>query len=61
LHGTDFHAGYEDISRQIIFSFCRHHLVPCLPIRAVPDYFLWGYIKSKVDETHPANIDDIKQ
>ena len=28
---------------------------------AVPDYFLWGYVKSKVYETRPANIADLKQ
>ena len=31
------------------------------PDLAVPDYFLWGYVKSKVYETRPANIDDLKQ
>ena len=31
------------------------------PDLAVPNYFLWGYIKSKVHETRPANIDDLKQ
>jgi hypothetical protein len=25
---------------------------------AVPDYFLWGYVKSKIYETHPAKIND---
>jgi len=29
--------------------------------RAVPGYFLWGYVKSKAYETFPANIDDLKQ
>jgi hypothetical protein len=28
---------------------------------AVADYFLWGYVKSKVYETLPANIDVLKQ
>jgi hypothetical protein len=28
---------------------------------AVPDYFLLGYVKTKVYETRPANIDDLKQ
>jgi hypothetical protein len=27
----------------------------------VPDYFLWGYVRSKVYETRPANIADLKQ
>ena len=31
------------------------------PDRAVPDYFLWGYVKSKVYETHPANVAALKQ
>ena len=33
----------------------------CSPELAVPDYFLWGYLKSKVYKTCPANIDDLKQ
>jgi hypothetical protein len=32
-----------------------------LPDHAIPDCFLWGYVKSKVYETHPANIADLKQ
>jgi len=31
------------------------------PDHEIPDYFLWGYAKSKVYETHPANIVDLKQ
>jgi hypothetical protein len=31
-----------------------------LPDFAVPDYFLWSYVKSKVYNTHLANIDDLK-
>jgi hypothetical protein len=31
------------------------------PDHAVPYYFLWGYLKSKVYETCPANIPDLKQ
>jgi len=31
------------------------------PDHAVPDYFLCGYIKSKVYETHPASSADLKQ
>jgi hypothetical protein len=30
------------------------------PDLAVPDDFLWGYVKSKVHETCPANTDDLK-
>jgi len=30
------------------------------PYLAVPDYFLWGCVKSKVYETHPSNIADFK-
>ena len=32
---------------------------PCLSDLAVPDYFLWGCVKSKVYETHPAKINDL--
>jgi hypothetical protein len=31
------------------------------PDHAVPDCFFWGYVRSKVYETHPANIADLKQ
>jgi hypothetical protein len=31
------------------------------PDLAVPDYFLCGYVKSKVYETRPANTDDLKE
>jgi len=31
------------------------------PDLAVPGYFLWGYIKSKVYETRPSNADDSQQ
>jgi hypothetical protein len=31
------------------------------PDFAVTDYFLWGYVKSKVYETRPANIADLKR
>ena len=31
------------------------------PDHALPDYFLWGHVKSKVYETCPANIADLKQ
>jgi len=30
------------------------------PDIVLPTYFLWGYFKSKVYETRPANIDDLK-
>jgi len=32
-----------------------------LPDHAVPEYFLWGYVTSKVYKIHPANIDGVKQ
>jgi hypothetical protein len=32
-----------------------------LPDIFTPDYFLWSYVKSKVYETCPSNIDDLKQ
>ena len=31
------------------------------PDLEVTDYFLWGYVRSKVYETCPANIADLKQ
>jgi len=31
------------------------------PDPAVPDYFPWGYVKSKVQETHPANTAPFKR
>jgi hypothetical protein len=31
------------------------------PDPAVLDYFLWGNVKSKVHETHPANTAPFKQ
>ena len=31
------------------------------PDFAVPDYFFWGCVKSKVYESRPVNIDDVKQ
>jgi hypothetical protein len=30
------------------------------PHLAVPNYFLWIYIKSSLHETRPANTDDLK-
>ena len=29
-------------------------------VAAVPNYFQWGYVKSKVNETRPANNDDLR-
>lgn len=31
------------------------------PDLAVPDYFLWDYVKRKIYKTHPANIDYLQQ
>jgi hypothetical protein len=60
-HNKGFHSdSHDSVSRQTHFSFRGHHLTCLLTCLAVPDYFLWGYIKSKVYETHPANIDDLK-
>jgi hypothetical protein len=33
----------------------------CSPDLAVPDYFLWGYVKSKFNETSAASIDGLKR
>jgi hypothetical protein len=30
-------------------------------VASVPNYFRWGYVKSKVNETRPANNDDLRQ
>ena len=40
--------------RDIIWPACWRNLV-------VTDYFLWGYVRSKVYETCPANIAELKQ
>jgi hypothetical protein len=63
-HSTNFCASPQDnVSRQTLIFISSTS--PGSPTRlldlAVPNYFLWDYIKSKVYETHPANIDDLKQ
>jgi hypothetical protein len=45
-----------------LISHFRDITLPAhLPDFSVPDYFLWVYGKSKVYETCPTNIDDLKQ
>jgi hypothetical protein len=57
-----FHTSSQaNVSRQTHFLFCGYYLHRLLAYLAVTDYFLQGYIKSKVHETCPANIDDLKQ
>jgi len=56
VHGT---SPQDFVSGQTHFSFRGYHLARS-PDIAVPDYFLWGYDKSKAYETRPANIDDLK-
>jgi hypothetical protein len=57
-----FHASPQDIvSGQTHFSFADIACPAQWPEHGVPDYFLWGYVKSKVYKTHPANIADLKQ
>jgi len=43
------------------FSFWDINWPARSPDLAVPDYFPWGYEKSKVYETRSANTDDLKQ
>jgi hypothetical protein len=33
----------------------------CSADHEMPDYFFWSHVKSKVYETHPANIADLKK
>jgi hypothetical protein len=33
---------------------------PCSPDLCTPDFFLWGYLKSKVYDIWPATLDDPK-
>jgi len=37
------------------------HGPPCSPDLTPCDYFLWGYLKTKVFETKPRTIADLKQ
>jgi hypothetical protein len=44
LHSTDVHAvSQHSASSRLVYRF------------AVPDYFRWGYVGRKVQETRPAN------
>jgi len=61
-------AHTAQISMQVLRTFpadsflCRGYQLPARsPDLAVPDYFLWGYIKSRIYKTHPANIAELKQ
>jgi len=47
--------------RRVIFRLGDITWPACSPDHAVPDYFLWGHDASKVYETRPANIADLKQ
>lgn len=46
---------------RLLFCFAYITWPTPSPDLVVPDYFLWGYITSKVHETCLANIDDLKQ
>jgi hypothetical protein len=46
---------------RVIFCFGDINWPACSPDHAVPDYFLRGHDSSKVYETCPANIADLKQ
>jgi len=58
-YSTNFCASPQDsVSQQTHFSWPT-----CSPNFAVPDNFLWGYVRSKVyklHETRPANVYDLK-
>jgi hypothetical protein len=57
----DFHVSSGDnVSSKSHFLLWGHHWSAHSPHLAVPDYILWCYVKRKVYETHPANIDDLK-
>ena len=58
---TAFHVSSGDnVTSKSHFSLWGHHWSAHSPYLAVPDYILRCYVKSKVYETHPANIDDLK-
>jgi hypothetical protein len=66
--GATFHTA--EISMQVFRTMLPGRSIFCFgdstwparsPDHAVPDYFLWGHVKSKVYETHPAIIADLKQ
>jgi hypothetical protein len=62
LNSTYFHASSEDnVPGRVI---CHSGDITGLPTHLIlqyqTTYFLWGYIKSKVYEMHPANICDLK-
>jgi len=63
-------AHTAEISMHVFRTMFPGRLISCLgditwparsPDHAVLDYFLWGHVKSKVYETRPANIADLKQ
>jgi len=43
------------------FLSSGHHLPVHLPDLAVPGYFFWGYVKSRVCKMRPANIADLQR
>ena len=57
------------ISMEILRRMFLARIISCVvditwcalsPAHAVPDFFLWVCIKSKVYKTHPANIYDLR-
>uniref|UniRef100_A0A673C512 Uncharacterized protein n=1 Tax=Sphaeramia orbicularis TaxID=375764 RepID=A0A673C512_9TELE len=42
-------------------SFCSYSWPPRSPDLSVYDFFLWGYLKSKVYTTRPRTLDELKQ
>jgi hypothetical protein len=67
-YGTTAHAA--DISMQVLRTIFPEKLISLFgditwhsrsPDHAIPDYFLWGNVTSKVYETCPANIVSLKE
>ena len=60
---TEFHAtSQSNIPKQVNFSPRADHVdLPLPPHRAVPDYLLWGYVKSKVYEARAVNTNDLER
>jgi len=59
LVSAALHCGSVVVSRQTNIPFRDIAWPACSPDLAVPDYLLWGYVKSDVLKTYPANIDDV--
>jgi len=47
--------------QQVISHFGDVSRPPHSPDLAAPDFFLWGYLKSKVYSSHPIDLNALKQ